>query len=67
MRGKKTHVEQVQMCERLADAIYEEASRRCVSRTQVCREAIEHYLGLQCEGSAEPARRDSPGRNYGRK
>lgn len=67
MEEKKTHVEQVQLCERLADAIFKEATRRGVSRSQVAREALEHHLGFRGEGSAEPCRSDTTGRNYGKK
>lgn len=65
---KKTCVEQVWMAHRLADAVFEEARRRDVSRAQVIREALENHLGFRGEGSAEPERRDTmTGRNYGAK
>lgn len=67
MRERKTHVEQVQLSGRLADAVYEEAARRGVSRSQVAREALEHHLGFRGEGTAEPCRSDTTGRNYGKK
>lgn len=64
---KTSHVEQVYLSERLADAVYNEARRREVSRAQVLREAIENHLGFRDEGRSEPCRREMPDRNYGRK
>lgn len=64
---RKSYVEQVLMTRQLADAVYDEASRRGVSRAQVIREAVGHHLGLRGEGSAEPDRRDKASRNYGAK
>lgn len=67
MESKTTHVEKLYLSERLADAVFEEARRLEVSRAQVIRTAVEAHLGMSREGSAEPSRRDTPGRNYGRK
>lgn len=64
---RSAYVEQVYPGERTAQALSDEAQRRGVSRSQVCVEALQVYLGIQQEGSLEPPRRMATGKNYGRK